>query len=217
MDSQPISPQQLLQQLQWRYATKQFDPKQTIPEDLWGALETSLVLTPSSYGMQPWRFWVITDPKIMEKLPAISWNQTQPRDCSHMLVLATQTNLGADDIDRWIDRIVEVRQLERSQMEGFRRMLLGSLASPGFDPDAWAIRQVYIALGQFMAAAALLGIDTCPMEGIDSREYDQLLGIPAEGFQTVVACAAGYRDGSDRYAAMKKVRYPADQIIRRID
>lgn len=105
MDSQPISPQQLLQQLQWRYATKQFDPKQTIPEDLWGALETSLVLTPSSYGMQPWRFWVITDPKIKEKLPAISWNQTQPRDCSHMLVLATQTNLGADDIDRWIDRI----------------------------------------------------------------------------------------------------------------
>jgi nitroreductase len=68
-----------------------------------------------------------------------------------------------------------------------------------------------------MTAAALLGIDTCPMEGIDSREYDQLLGIPAEGFQTVVACAAGYRDTSDRYAAMKKVRYPAHQIIRRID
>src|SRR3954452_8450367 len=103
------SPPSVLAQLQWRYATKKFEPARIIPPDVWNVLEQSLVLTPSSYGLQPWKFFVVTDPVVKAKLPALSWGQTQPKDCSHMVVLALRANLAEADIDRYLRRIGEVR------------------------------------------------------------------------------------------------------------
>jgi nitroreductase len=201
-----------LAQLKWRYATKKFDPGRRIAADVWAVLEQALVLTPSSYGLQPWKFFVVTDPAAKAKLPSISWGQTQPQDCSHMVVLAIKKGLAAADVDRYISRISEVREQKIEALGGFRKMMLGTLTS-GMDVDEWAARQVYIALGQFMAVAAVLGVDTCPMEGIEPAKYDEVLGIAAQGYHTVVACPAGYRSPADKAAATPKVRFKTEDVV----
>ena len=188
----PIAtPNDIVSQLRWRYATKKFDPERKIPPDTWDALEQALVLTPSSYGLQPWKFFVVADPEMRALLPPHSWGQRQPQDCSHMVVLAIRANVGEADIDRYVARVSEVRGQAVESLGGFKRMMMGSLTNPPFDINEWAARQVYIALGQFMACAAVLGVDTCPMEGIDPVKYDEVLGIGAQGYRTVVGCAAG--------------------------
>ena len=200
-------------QLQWRYATKKFDPTRVISDADWRVLAESLVLSPSSYGLQPWKFFVVMDPAIKAQLPALSWRQTQPLDCSHMVVLAIKKNMDAEHIDRFVNRTVEVRGGSSDALAGYRKMMVGSLLNPSVDIDEWASRQVYIALGQFMACAALMGIDTCPMEGIEYAKYDELLGLPALGYATCVGCAAGYRADDDKYAGLTKVRFETDDVV----
>jgi nitroreductase len=211
------TPDTVLAQLRWRYATKKFDPARVIPPDVWHALEQSLVLTPSSYGLQPWKFFVVTDPGIKAQLPAHSWRQRQPQDCSHMVVLALRANLSEADIDRHVARVAEVRGQTVESLAAYRKLMVGSLTvNPPFDINEWAARQVYIALGQFMASAALLGVDTCPMEGIDPVKYDEVLGIGIQGYRTVVGCAAGYRSADDRNAQTPKVRFRTEDVIQHI-
>jgi nitroreductase len=211
-----VPPETVVEQLRWRYATKKFDPTRTIPPDTWAALEQALVLTPSSYGLQPWRFFVVTDPAVKALLPAHSWGQRQPQDCSHMVVLALKTDLGEADIDRYLSRIGEVRGQTVESLAGFKRVMMGSLRDPALEVNEWAARQVYIALGQFMACAAVLGVDTCPMEGIDPGKYDEVLAIADQGYRTVVGCASGYRAADDRYAQTPKVRFKTEDVVQRI-
>lgn len=208
-----VSPETVVAQLRWRYAAKKFDPTRTIPPDTWAALEQALVLTPSSYGLQPWKFFVVTDPAVKARFPAHSWGQRQPQDCSHMVVLAIKADLSEADIDRYLARVAEVRGQSVESLGRFKQTMMGSLTNPPFDINEWAARQVYIALGQFMACAAVLGVDTCPMEGIDPIKYDEILGIDAQGYRTVVACPAGYRAADDRYAKVPKVRFKTEDVI----
>ncbi len=211
-----ISGETVHSQLKWRYATKQFDPNRKISDTDWNALEQALVLAPSSFGLQPWKFLVITNPDIKAQLPAISWNQSQPRDCSHMVVLAFKRDPGVRDIDRLIQRTADVRCIPVESLDGFRKMLLGSLTNPPFDIHEWGAKQVYIALGQFMCAAAMMGIDTCPMEGLEPDKYDELLGLRDQGYATCVGCAAGYRSQTDKYGSLPKVRFPTSEVVQRI-
>lgn len=214
----PTPPQTVLDALHWRYATKKFDPARLIPTPTWSALEQALMLSPSSFGLQPWKFLVITDPATRQRLVPISWGQTQPVDCSHFVVLAVRRGLGTAEVDRYIRRIVEVRGGTAEALTGYRNMMLGSLdkARAAGSLDTWQTHQVYIALGQFMTSAALMGVDTCPMEGIEPGSYDEVLGLRATGFSTVVACAAGYRAEDDRYAQLRKVRFEVSEVIQRI-
>lgn len=214
----PLPTSTILDSLRWRYATKQFDPSKKIPADTWAALEEALVLTPSSYGMQPWRFLVITDPSIRARLREHSWNQSQVTDASHHVVFAIPSKVDEASVDHLISRTAEVRGVEPSALGFYRDMILKDIVHGPRSADAagWASRQAYIALGNFMTCAALLGVDTCPMEGLDPREYDTILDLPAQGWHTVVACAAGYRAESDKYAALPKVRYPRTEVVTHI-
>jgi len=213
-----LSTESLVEQMSWRYAVKKFDPKRAISPADWAALEQTLVLTPSSYGLQPWRFIVITDPAVKAQLPAMSWGQSQPAQCSHYVVFAARTTLSAGHVDRIVQRTSEVRGVPAEALAGYRGMMMKTLVPPmpGFEIRHWAQLQAYIALGNFMTAAAVVGIDTCPMEGIERDKYDALLGLGADGFATAVACAAGYRAPDDRYSTMAKVRYPAAEVIRHV-
>lgn len=208
------TPADLLESLHWRYAVKEFDPDRRIPADTWEALVESLVLAPSSFGLQPWRFLVIEDRDLREQLVQHSWGQRQVVDCSHFVVLAAPTDLGEADVDRFAERTAEVRNVPLETLEGFRRMVKGFVA--GFDPAArttWASHQIYLALGQLMTSAAVLGIDTCPMEGFAPAEYDRLLGLPDDNLTAKVCCCLGFRSASDRYADLPKVRFPRDEVV----
>jgi nitroreductase len=222
----PISESQLLSALNWRYATKKFDPVRKIPAATWSTLEQALVLSPSSFGLQPWKFIVVDDPAVRQKLAAASWGQTQPVDASHLTVFTVRQDLGEEQVDRHIARIAEVRGGTATAARGvtveslaaLKGMMMGSLAGAKKDGtlDSWQARQVYIALGQFMVAAAVLGIDTCPMEGIVPAQYDEILGLVGTGWTTLCVCPAGYRDAGDKYASAAKVRFPVSEVVKHV-
>jgi nitroreductase len=204
----------LLANLQWRYATKIFDPAKTIPAGVWKALEEILVLTPSSYGLQPWRFLVITDPGLKTRLKPHSWNQSQVTDCSHYVVFASIKKISETHIDALLARTAEVRGATLDSLKGYRGMMVGDLiqGARGQVAGEWAARQAYIALGNFMTAAALLQVDTCPMEGFVPAEYDKILGLAERGLTAAVCCAAGYRSENDKYARLPKVRFKTTDV-----
>ncbi len=219
MNSPALTPDQIIQHLNWRYATKKFDPSQKISDQTWHALEQSLVLAPSSFGLQPWKFFVIRNLDLRHQLQKHAWNQSQVVDASHLVVLAIKTNMSVDDVDPYIERVAEVRQMSRENLDGLENAIRGFLQSPPYplQPDAWSARQLYIALGFFLYSAALLGIDACPMEGFVPHEFDEILGLSEQGYAAKVLCAAGYRAEEDRLATMAKVRYRTEEVVQYID
>lgn len=211
----PISTTALLDALNWRYATKKFAADRKIPASTWAALEHALVLAPSSFGLQPWKFIIVQDAGLRQKLSVVSWGQTQPVECSHFVVFAVKKDLNAEHVRHFIDRTAEVRHVEPTSLNAYRDIILNSVegARKGGYLDVWQSRQVYIALGQFMAAAALLGVDTCPMEGLEPAKYDEILDLGAQGLTTLCACAAGYRAADDKYAVLPKVRFDSAEVL----
>lgn len=207
----------VLAQLQWRYSTKRFDASRRIDAATWAALEQALVLAPSSFGLQPWRFVVVTDTALRAQLRAASWGQPQVTDASHYVVFAGQRTTTTEDVDRYLHAQCAARGTSFESLARYRQVLV-DFVTKGWaakDHAAWNARQVYLALGQFMTSAALLGVDTCALEGVDLAAYDRLLGLDTTRFATLCACAAGYRAADDRNAHLAKVRYAADEIIER--
>ena len=201
-------------QLHWRYAVKKFDADKKIPPATWSLLEESLRLAPSSFGLQPWKFFVVDNPETRKQLLPHSWGQTQVVDASHLVVLALKLNVGPADADRLIERIAEVRSVPEASLEGYRGVMKNSLKSKSqAEIDVWMTNQVYIALGQLMTTAAMLGVDSCPMEGFVPPKYDEVLGLAAKGYRSVVVAALGTRADDDAYAKLAKVRYSAVEMI----
>ncbi len=212
----PVSPHAVNDALHWRYATKKFDASRKIPAALWAALEQALVLSPSTMGLQPWKFVVVQDPATRERLSAAAWGQSQPLDCSHFVVFAGRKGLDSKDIERHLARTAEVRGVTRESLSGFAQMLHSGTEPARMDStlDSWMARQVYLALGMFIMSASVLGIDTCPMEGIEAPKFDEILGLTAVGYGALCACAAGYRSSEDKYASLPKVRFrPQDVVV----
>ncbi len=212
----PVSNEVVERQLGWRYATKLFDATKKVAYSDWQTLEKALVLTPSSYGLQPWKFLVVTDAETKAKLRPASWNQSQIVDASHLVVFAIRKNLSVSDIEHYVARIAEVRGVTVDSLAGFRQMMVGTLSNPPFDVNEWAARQVYIALGFLMASAAMMGIDTCPIEGFEPPKYDEILGLGPLGYHASVVAAVGYRSADDKYALAPKVRFKSEDVVTRI-
>jgi len=210
-----ISPEELVQAQLWRYATKKFDAGRQIPAEVWSALEQSLVLSPSSFGLQPWKFLVVTDPALRQRLRGAAHGQSQVEEASHLVVFLAKDTITESDVDRFLQRTATVREQPLAALDAYRAMMVGHLVQGPAAATAqhWAARQAYIALGNFMTSAALLGVDTCPMEGLDAAQYDKILGLEGTGYHTIVACPAGYRATDDAYAALPKVRFPQAEVL----
>ena len=218
MNPNLISNDALLEQLRWRYATKQFDPARKISADDWNALEEALVLTPSSFGLQPWKFLVITDPAIKASLVPFSWGQQQVADCSHLVVFSHLKEIDAEYLERFLQSVVDARGVTMESLAAYRGLMESKIFnSPLRDQiQEWNHRQTYTALGSFMTCAALRGIDTCPMEGLVPAKYDEILGLTERGLTTGAACPAGYRAADDAYAGHRKVRFEKQNVIEHI-
>ena len=137
-------------------------------------------------------------------------------DCSHFVVFTVRTEMTGADVTRLLARISAVRGIPAESLNFYRDMMLGDVVNGarGKAAHEWAARQAYIALGNLMTAAAVLGVDACPMEGLAPAEYNQILNLNGSGYATVVACALGYRAASDKNASLAKVRYPAAELVR---
>jgi len=205
----------LLQALRWRYATKVFDKNKKIPPHEWTLLQQALVLTPSSYGLQPWKFFVVQNEAIRTQLCEEAFNkQQQVLECSHFVVLAVKRGLNEQDVDRLIGRMSEIRGIPVPNLGIYRDFMAEGIrvANKYRYIDTWMSRQVYIALGQLLLNAALLRIDACPMEGVGAV-CSRILGPMAEGYSAVCACALGYRSPTDKYASVPKVRFDLNDVF----
>ena len=217
MDQPLLSPDAVLAALHWRYATKKFDPAGKLSDDQWQKLEATLLLSASSYGLQPYKFVVVQDPALREQLVPLSYGQRQVVDCSHLVVFAARLDVTEADVERYLARISEVRGVERAHLEGFAKVIKGDVVNGPRHAviQEWCARQAYIALGSLLTVAALESVDVCPMEGFDTDKYDQVLGLRGQGYRAVVLAAVGHRAADDGAASLPKVRFPEGELIER--
>jgi nitroreductase len=208
----------LISQLNWRYAVKKFDNTKKIAESDWNILEEVLRLTPSSYGLQPWKFLIVQNPEVRKKLTPVSWGQSQVEDCSHYVVLATLKKMDESYVDNFMKTIADTRGVPVSSLDGFKKNIVSTWVNgpQAVGLQAWTQRQSYIAMGSLMTAAALMGIDTTPMEGFDPLKYDEILNLKDSDYKTVAAVACGYRHSEDPLARHKKVRFHRDFVFQTI-
>jgi len=204
----------IIEKLNWRYATKVFDSAKKITEKDFDILLETLRLAPSSFGLQSWKFVIVKNPDLREKLVAASWKQSQVKDSSHLIVLCAPINFGADEVQAYTDDLVKTRGVTASSVEGYKQMMVGFLSKMNDEQKLqWMKNQIYIALGTLMTVAATMNIDTCPMEGFAPAQYDEILGLTKLGLKSVVVCPVGYRSDLDKYAAAKKVRFAKEKLV----
>lgn len=204
----------IIQSLNWRYATKMFDPEQKVSDAYMGMLLEALRLSPSSFGLQFWKFVVVTNQELKNQLIEHSWGQKQVADCSHLLVFCKPAKVTAADVDRFVADMAKTREVPQESLAGYGNVMKGYIESSTPEKlSAWMDKQLYIALGVLHTVCAELKIDSCPMEGFSAEAYDKVLGLDAKGLKSVVVCPVGYRSSEDKYANVKKVRYPLEDVV----
>jgi nitroreductase len=199
----------------WRYACKVFDPTKKIAESDFQKLLDALVLSASSYGLQPWKFLVINNPEIRIELRKHSWNQGQITDASHLIVLCRRNAMDAEYVQRFIQDMSQKQGTSLEKLEGYKQLIMGHLVPDGQKKDQpiWAANQVYIALANLMSAAAVLEIDTAPIEGFKPAKYNEILNLSEQGFHAQVVCPVGYRAENDWNKDTPKVRFDQDDLV----
>lgn len=208
---------QLIDDLNWRYATKKYDSSKKINLTDFETLKHVLSLVPTSSGLQPYQFLIIENPEIRAQLREKSYNQSQITDASHLIVMCALNSVDEVYVDKYMDRSVELRGLNPADVEGYRNHLKNSVAKAdaGIQLRSNA-KQAYIALGQLLQTAAQLRIDATPMEGFSPEGYDEVLGLKEKNLTAVVVCALGFRSDEDAFQHLKKVRKPAEELFETI-
>lgn len=202
----------MITHLNWRYATKQFDATMKISDAELLILKESIRLTPTSYGLQPFKVIVVENPALRAELRTHSWGQSQITDASHLFVFVAQNSMEADHIDDYIDLAAKTRNIDPTSMSGYGNFVKGKIAEISQEKQAiWNAKQAYIALGTLLTTAATLQIDATPMEGFDSNAYDELLGLT--DYHTVVVAALGFRAETDPLQHLEKVRKTTEQLF----
>jgi len=205
----------LINNLQWRYATKKFDPAKKVPHEKVERILEAIRLTATSSGLQPYEVIVVSNPDLRAQIVPHAWNQTQIVEASHLLVFAAWDNYTADRINMMFDLVNDERGFKNEGWENYRQQVLASYVPR--DPEVnyqHAARQAYIGLGTALIAAAEEGVDSTPMEGFDPGKVDEILGLKARGLRSVIILPLGYRAAEgDWLVNLKKVRRSRDNFI----
>lgn len=204
--------------MNWRYATKKFDNNKKITDENLATLLEVLRLSPSSYGLQPWKFILVENTDLKTGISAAAYGQPQIMDASHIIVFANKTNIDMNLVDEYMNFVAKEKGIDVSNLDGFKGMIMGSFAgkSEG-DLRNWAACQTYLAAGNLITTCAVLDIDTCPMEGFDHSKVDEILGLKALNLESRMILAIGYRSESDADASKKKVRFPLSEVFMKIN
>ena len=203
--------------LKWRYAVKRFDSTRKLTKDQIDYLKEAINFIPSSYGLQPYKVLEIESKEIREKLREAASGQPQLTEAAHVFVFANFTDYNRDKVDAFIKLTAETNNVPEENSNGYRDMLNGIISS--MTPEqvsTWNSKQVYIALGALLSAAAEQEIDAAAMEGFDKAKFDEILGLKAKGLTSVCIGAVGYRSPEDQNQFLKKVRKPMDQLFEKI-
>ncbi|ADW68124.1 NAD(P)H-dependent oxidoreductase [Granulicella tundricola] len=206
------------ERLAWRYATKKFDATKSVPTEKLERIIEAIRLAPTSSGLQPFQLFVITNPDIRAKIRAVSWNQAQVTDSSHLLVFAAWDNITPERVHMMFDLTNDIRGFKNEGWESYRQQLLGIVAARGTEANYQAAaRQAYIALGAALIAAAFEEVDATPMEGFDPAAVDEILNLKSKNLRSVVMLPLGYRAAEgDWLANLKKVRRSRENFVTEI-
>lgn len=204
---------EIMQALNWRYATQQFDSaKKVSDEDLQLILESGR-LAPSSFGTEAWKFLVVENPEMRLRLREAGYDQAKITEASHVVVIARRTDVRENIANEKIQRTAQALGVSEADLGGFRAMLEGAIANKSDEQlDAWAAAQTYIALGMMLETAALIRVDATPIEGFVPEKYDELLGLKEQHLTATLVITLGYR-GDDSAAARPKVRRGFDDVV----
>lgn len=205
----------LLENLQWRYATKKYDPTQKVAQEDVDKILEAARLAPTSSGLQQFRVIVISNEDLKKKIVPIAWGQEIVADCSHLLVFAAWDRYTEERIDKIYNLTTDERGLPRGRFTSYtdklKAMYLPQTAEQNFVHTA---RQAYIGFGLAIAQAAEQKVDCTPMEGFSTDDLDELLDLKSKGLKSVTMLPLGYRDNSgDWLAPMKKVRNPKEEFV----
>ncbi len=207
----------LIKALNNRYATKKFDATKKLSQDIVEQLIEAARLTPTSYGLQLMKLVVVENPKLREELVSASYGQNQVKDSSHLFVLCREENVTKDHIESYMSNIAGTRNVEIEKLNPFKNAIEQAvLPKTDEEKSDWMGRQVYIALGNLLTSCAILGVDSCPMEGFVPDEYDRILDLKSKGLKSVLVVPVGYRASDDFNAQNKKVRRDSADFLVRI-
>lgn len=204
----------ILEHRTWRYAAKKFDPQKKVAQADIETLIEATRLSASSYGLQPYHVFVIADPQLRERLKAASYGQDQITDASHLIVFAHASDFGDELVEDFVENLSQTRNIPLEGLQGYAAFMKSRLvALPRESKGDWAARQTYIAFSNMMQAAAELHIDSCPLEGFQAHQYNEILGLGAKNLNAVVALAVGYRSPKDETQALPKVRKSKEALF----
>ncbi|MFK5959542.1 MAG: NAD(P)H-dependent oxidoreductase [Lutibacter sp.] len=208
----------IIESLEWRYATKKFDPSKILTKQQVETLKNAFNLTPTSFGLQPIKMIVISNKELQEKFVELSYFQRQVADASHLLVLCIENDTTSEAINAYFDLEKEIRNVDEDVIADFRKQLIGMYENKTLeDKQLSAIYQTYIVLGNLMTVCAIEKIDACPLEGFVPEKVDELLNLKSLNLKSVLLLPVGYRASDDVMNNLKKVRKPLNKTIIEIE
>lgn len=211
-------PENTIQKLNWRYATKNFDSSRKLSDEKLEVLKQTFNLTATSYGLQPVKMIVVSNQEVKNELMPLTYNQPQVRDASHVLILCVESEIDTDFIIDHFKRVEETRNTSRDILDRFEKNLVEIFS--GWSKDEvkqWMINQLYLTLGALLTVCAVEKIDSCPMEGFLPEKYDRLLGLDKMGLESVIVLPVGYRNEFDFFLSLQKVRRGIEELVVDID
>jgi len=205
---------ELINKLQWRYATKKFDKTRKVSPDNLEKIKKAIQLSVSSFGLQFYKILVIENQELREELKPVSWNQNQITDSSHLFVFCNYSEVKTEDINAFIHLTAKTRKISYDNLQGYGDFISTKLnEKTKAQQTNWLERQPYIALANLLMACAELKIDACPMEGFEAEQYNEILGLNEKGLNACVIASIGYRDKTDITQYLPKVRKPIELLF----
>lgn len=198
---------ELLETLNWRYATKRMNG-QKLPQEKLDVILEAIQLAPTSMGLQPFSVIVVEDEEVKKQISEKACLQPQVLESSQLLVFAAWNEVSKGKVDEYMQNVAKTRGIDVESLADFKGMINGFVGGiSGPEVKNWTARQTYVAFGVGLVAAANEKVDATPMEGFDKTEMDKVLGLQEQGLSSVVMIALGYRDEEkDHLAKAQKVR-----------
>ncbi len=204
----------MLDALKWRYATKKFDATKKLSNDQMNVLKESIRLSATSYGLMGFKVLIVKDEETRKKLQPAAWNQSQIVDADSVFVFCVPTNYSPEDVNAHVQLTADTRGMNFEDLKGYADFMNSKIFSlSNNDIQTWLAKQVYIALGNFMAAAGDIKVDTCPMEGFERSAFDDILGLKEKNLTSVVVATAGFRHEEDQTQHYAKVRKSTENLF----
>jgi nitroreductase len=199
---------------EWRYATKKFDSSKKISKENLETLKNAIQLSASSYGLQPYKVFIIENPELRKQLQPAAWGQSQIVDASQVVVFANIIDFGENEINTYLTNVATTRSLNLEDLKGYGDFMKSKIIElPAEIRNTWTSKQTYLALGNLLNAAAELNIDVTPMEGFDANQINEILGLSKLGLNASVIATIGYRHEEDTTQHYAKVRKSKEDLF----